>query len=101
MSNGSRDDSDGLISLLAGIGVGVIVGAAVALLLAPQAGEQTRAQIRGSAEDAIGRLRASMDELRARVEELASRRGAGTGAGPGALPGDAAGATDESSAAPA
>ena len=93
MSNTTGDGNDGLISLLAGIGVGVLVGAAVALLMAPQPGEQTRAQIRDTAEDALGRLRSSMDELRVRVEELASRK-EGKGAEPGALQGDAAGSTE-------
>jgi gas vesicle protein len=97
VSNQGQDGHDGLISLFAGIGVGVLIGAAVALLLAPQAGDQTRAQIRDSAEDALGRLRTSMDELRTRVEELASRR---EGTSPGALQGgEAAGATDESTPA--
>lgn len=93
MSNGDRDGNDGLISLLAGIGVGVLVGAAVALLVAPQAGEQTRTQIRDTAEDALGRVRNSIEDLRGRIEDLAARREAA----PGALPGDAAGATDEGS----
>ncbi len=95
MSNQDQDGHDGLISLFAGIGVGVLIGAAVALLVAPQAGTQTRAQIRDSAEDALGRLRSSMDDLRTRVEELAHRREAA----PGAFQGDAAGATDEGTAA--
>jgi gas vesicle protein len=85
-----RESQDGIISLFAGVGVGVIVGAAVALLLAPQAGEQTRAQIRDSAEDAMSRLRTSMDDLKTRVEELAHRGGDA----PGAIQADAAGATN-------
>ena len=98
-----RDSNDGVISLLAGIGVGILVGGAVALLLAPQAGQQTRAQIRESADDALGRLRESMDELRVRVEDLGnatreaiSRRGS---AAPGVPQGDVAGATDEGTSA--
>jgi gas vesicle protein len=66
-----RDGTEGLISLLAGVGVGVIVGGAIALLLAPQTGAQTRAQIRESADDALGRLRESMDDLKVKVEEIA------------------------------
>lgn len=100
MSNEDRDNS-ALVSLLAGIGVGVIVGGAVALLLAPQSGEETRAQIKSTADDAMVRLRESMDELKTKVDEVtqsarsavASRRGRG---GPG-LQGDVAGATDEAS----
>lgn len=96
MSNEERG-SEGLVSLLAGIGVGVIVGGMAALLLAPQSGQQTRDQLRGSADDALGKLRDSMDDLRVKVEELAGnareqmqRRNA-----PGAPQGDVAGATDE------
>jgi gas vesicle protein len=94
-----RDGNDGVISLLAGIGVGILVGGAVALLLAPQAGQQTRTQLRESADDALGRLRTSMDDLRVKVEELGhttreaiSRRG---GSAPNVPQGDVAGATDE------
>ena len=71
MSEDRGDSQAGLIALLAGIGVGVLLGGAVALLTAPQAGEQTRAQLRESADDALGRLRTSMDELKAKVDELA------------------------------
>lgn len=96
-------DSSGLVSLLAGIGVGVIIGGVTALLLAPQSGLQTRAQIRESADDALNRLRDSMDDLKHRVEEVAqtaresvSRRGQSSPTG--AFQGDVAGATDEGSA---
>jgi hypothetical protein len=93
-------DQSGLVSLLAGIGVGVLVGGAVALLLAPQSGHETRAQIKDSADDALHKLRDSMDDLRTKVEDLtaharenaAARRGLGAGA----LQGGVAGATDES-----
>ena len=94
-----RDGSDGVISLLAGIGVGILVGGAVALLLAPQAGEQTRAQLRESADDALGRLRESMEELRGKVEELSTTTREAivsrTGSRPGTPQGDVAGATDD------
>ena len=103
MSTEDRDES-GLVSLLAGIGVGVLIGGVAALLLAPQAGNQTRAQIRETADDALNRLRDSMDDLKHRVEEVAqsakeavSRRGQGSSPS-GALQGDVAGATDEGTA---
>lgn len=102
MSTEDRDSS-GLVSLLAGIGVGVIIGGVTALLLAPQSGLQTRTQIRESADDALNRLRDSMDDLKHRVEEVAqtareavARRGQPSPTG--ALQGDVAGATDEGSA---
>jgi len=107
VSNQGRDSSDSVVSLLAGIGVGVLLGSVVALLLAPQSGTQTRTQLKESADDAIGRLRESMDDLRVKVEEMSStaketlvhRRGGGGQSGPDALPaqGDAVGQTDENS----
>lgn len=102
MTRHEGDDHSGLVSLLAGIGVGVLVGGAVALLMAPQSGQQTRAQIKESADDALHKLRDSMDDLRTKVEDLtaharenaAARRGMASGA----LQGDVAGATDENPA---
>ena len=103
MTRQDGDDQSGLVSLLAGIGVGVLVGGAVALLLAPQSGQQTRAQIRESADDALHKLRDSMDDLKTKVDDLtaqaresaAGRRGLVAGA----LQGAEAGATDENPAA--
>ena len=43
------DNGDGAISFFAGFLFGGIVGAGVALLLAPAAGEETREQIRARA----------------------------------------------------
>jgi len=64
--------NDGLLSLVAGIGVGVLVGAAVALLVAPQSGEETRSTIRESAEDALGGIRTSIEELRVKLDDVRS-----------------------------
>ncbi len=55
------DNGDGAISFFAGFLFGGIVGAGVALLLAPAAGEETREQIKGKGI-----------ELRGRAEELAT-----------------------------
>lgn len=103
MSNDERDGQDGLISLLAGIGVGVLIGGAMALLMAPQAGEQTRAQLRESVDDTLGRLKDSMEDLRVKVEEVAgnAREAIATrrDSGPDALQGGVVGATDESAPA--
>jgi gas vesicle protein len=97
-----EDSHEGLISLLTGLGVGILLGGAVALLLAPQSGDMTRARLRESADDALGRLRESMEDLRTKVEEVANTaKDAIThrkDAGPEALQGGAAGATDESAA---
>ncbi|MBI3977527.1 MAG: YtxH domain-containing protein [Chloroflexi bacterium] len=65
---------------LAGVIVGGLAGAALALLLAPQPGERTRRQLlsepsvlpvraREAVQDAIGRGRAAAEEARATVRE--------------------------------
>ena len=62
---------------------------------------QTRAQIRETADDALGRLRDSMDDLRHKVEEVAASAKEAVGRkapGAPALQGDVAGATDEGTA---
>jgi len=57
--SGSDDDKSVLVSVLAGIGIGVLVGAIAGLLLAPKSGQETR-------ED----LSRSMGELSDKVTEL-------------------------------
>ena len=64
---------EGAISLLAGIAVGVLVGAAAALLLAPQSGGDTRTQIRDRADDVLDRVRSSLDDLRVKVDEAVTQ----------------------------
>lgn len=74
-----RDDFG---AFLLGFVVGGLTGAIVALLMAPQSGEETRAQIRDktielkdivsdSAEDAYARAEAAAADARARAEEWA------------------------------
>lgn len=69
-------------AFLVGFIVGGLTGAVVALLFAPQSGEETRAMIRDksielrdkatqTAEEAIARAEAAAAEARARAEELA------------------------------
>jgi gas vesicle protein len=73
-----NDLQDRVLGLLAGIAVGVLVGAAAALLTAPQSGQETRLQIRESAEDALSGIRTSIDDLRTKLDEVRSavrRRG--------------------------
>jgi gas vesicle protein len=62
--------SDSTLALLAGIGLGALVGAMAALLLAPQSGAETRTQIRETADDVLSKLRDSVDDLRTKVDEM-------------------------------
>jgi gas vesicle protein len=81
------------------VGIGALVGAATALLLAPQSGEETRSQIRGTADDLLVKLRDTVEDLRGKVDEMVASmkaRGGGSGAGSTTLPG---GGQEESSAA--
>jgi gas vesicle protein len=75
-------DRDEFGAFLVGFIVGGLTGAVVALLFAPQSGEETRALIKdksielrdkasASAEEVIARAEAAAAEARARAEELA------------------------------
>ncbi|NWF63567.1 MAG: YtxH domain-containing protein [Chloroflexi bacterium] len=75
-------DRDEFGAFLVGFVVGGLTGAVVALLFAPQSGEETRALIKDksielrdkaqlSAEEAYHRAEAAAKEARARAEELA------------------------------
>src|SRR4029079_1223059 len=81
VSDGDRNDT--LLSLLAGVGIGALVGAAAALLLAPQSGEVTRTQIRDTADDLLVKLRDTVEDMRGKVDEMVTSlksRGAGSSA---------------------
>jgi gas vesicle protein len=76
------DDRDEFGAFLVGFIVGGLSGAVVALLFAPQTGEETRALIKDksielrdraqqSAEEALARAEATAAEARARADELA------------------------------
>ena len=75
-------DRDEFGAFLVGFLVGGLSGAVVALLFAPQSGEETRAMIKDksielrdkaqqSAEEALARAEAAAAEARARADELA------------------------------
>ncbi|MBM3126355.1 MAG: YtxH domain-containing protein [Chloroflexi bacterium] len=75
-------DRDEFGAFLVGFVVGGLTGAVVALLFAPQSGEETRAMIKDksielrdraatSAEEVIARAEAAAAEARSRAEELA------------------------------
>jgi len=77
-------DRDEFGAFLVGFVVGGLTGAVVALLFAPQSGEETRALIKDksielrdkaqhSAEDALARAESLAAETRARADELAKQ----------------------------
>jgi gas vesicle protein len=84
-----EERNDALLRLLAGVGIGALVGAAAALLLAPQSGEETRTHIRGTADDLLVKLRETVEDMRGKVDEMvASLKARGARAG-GETAGDA------------
>ncbi len=58
MSNNNDSDSSSVLYLLAGVGLGAIIGAAAGMLFAPKAGTETR-------ED----LNEKLNELKAKTDE--------------------------------
>ena len=75
MSN--NEEKGVLLSVLAGIGLGAIVGAAAGLLFAPKAGMETREDIKkaadelkAKAEGVVGELSTSVDDLVQKSKEL-------------------------------
>ncbi|NJC97014.1 MAG: hypothetical protein C3F07_04635 [Anaerolineales bacterium] len=80
----SMSDRDEFGAFLVGFIVGGLTGAVVALLFAPQSGEETRALIKDksielrdkaqqSTEEALARAEATAQEARARADELAKQ----------------------------
>jgi gas vesicle protein len=80
----TMSDRDEFGAFLVGFIVGGLTGAVVALLFAPQSGEETRALIKDksielrdkashTAEEALARAEATAQEARARADELAKQ----------------------------
>jgi len=55
----------GFLTFLAGAGIGALVGAAVALLMAPQSGRESREEVK----EALGRLADRTEQLMGRLKE--------------------------------
>ena len=71
MSN--DEEKSVLLSVLAGIGLGAIIGAAAGLLFAPKPGIETREDIKKAAEDLRSRAEGVVGELGTSVDELVKR----------------------------
>ncbi len=65
MSN-RDDDSNALIYMLAGVGLGAIIGAAAGILLAPKTGEETRSEITEKYKELRGKTEEWLSEQRAK-----------------------------------
>lgn len=60
-------------SLLLGIGVGALVGAAVTMLTTPWTGRETRQKIRGVVEDGGEAIKRGYGSVKERAKEVVSR----------------------------
>ncbi len=65
----SDDSSNGFMWFLAGLGLGALVG----VLYAPQSGEETREQLRRSAQDGADRLREQARQARDQASQYVDR----------------------------
>lgn len=65
MSN-NNDDSNVLIYMLAGVGLGAIIGAAAGLLFAPKAGNELRDDLGGKLKELKGKTEEWISEQRAK-----------------------------------
>lgn len=72
MSNDS-DDKNVALNFLAGLGVGALMGAVAALLLAPKSGKETREDIRAAADDLKVRADKVISDLSVSSEELVKK----------------------------
>jgi gas vesicle protein len=66
MANHDDDDKNVLIYMLAGVGLGAIIGAAAGLLFAPKAGTEMRDDITGKFKELKGKTEEWINEQRAK-----------------------------------
>jgi gas vesicle protein len=69
MSNNQSSDFGAFVS---GFFIGGLIGAAVALLMAPQSGEETRTMIRDKSIELRDQVESTAEEARKRAEDLAN-----------------------------
>ena len=62
-----RDDQNALLNVLAGIGIGAILGAVAGLLLAPKPGSETREELGARFNDIGGRVGNLSERVATRV----------------------------------
>ncbi len=67
----SHDDDHSVVwDFLAGVGIGALVGGALALLYAPKSGEELRTDLRDKAGDAKDKVDRLLGDLRQRGERI-------------------------------
>ncbi len=66
MSHHDDDDKNVLIYMLAGVGLGAIIGAAAGLLFAPKAGTEMRDDLAGKFKEMKGKTEEWINEQRAK-----------------------------------
>ncbi len=64
--------SNTVFALLTGLAAGAILG----VLFAPEKGEETRSNIRKSAEDGLDKIRGALEKVEQEVEDLAASQAA-------------------------
>jgi gas vesicle protein len=71
----SRNDEERnlFMNFLAGIGLGAVLGAATALLLAPKAGNETREDLKAAVDDLKNRANKVVAELSESTDELMAK----------------------------
>lgn len=62
----SNDDKNALIYLLAGFGLGALIGAVAGLLFAPKSGDETREELAGKLKELKGKTEDWISEQRAK-----------------------------------
>ncbi len=66
MSNNEDNNSNAMLYMLAGVGLGAIIGAAAGLLFAPKAGSELREDIGNKFKDLKGKTEEWVSEQRAK-----------------------------------
>lgn len=84
----NEEDRGVLVSVLAGIGIGVLVGAVAGLLLAPKSGQETRDELGKSVSDLSDKVTELGRQVSAKVSSAVERTRASVAQKLGEIPSD-------------